>query len=129
MESLALIALVVLLVFIVPKLARRAPALPLGKSRVYILVTGEPIDGEHRYKIGYTTTSVRKRVNGLKTGCPTTLNIAATIEGGTRAHESGLHTLFADDSRHLEWFALSPGWEDTTNDWLAQVGAPPLTRS
>jgi hypothetical protein len=63
------------------------------------------IEGSGLIKIGYTE-NLRIRLASLQTGSPVKLNLLASIPGD-KLKETELHTRFAADRRHGEWFAFS----------------------
>ena len=60
-----------------------------------------------KVKIGYTTGAIRSRMANLQTGSCEVLRLRACIWGGM-ALEEHLHSKFAADRLHGEWFQLSP---------------------
>lgn len=59
-------------------------------------------------KIGYTSTTVEKRVATLQTGLPHRLIVLAHMDG-SMSEEAALHRQFAEHRVNGEWFKPSPG--------------------
>lgn len=59
--------------------------------------------GTNRYKVGFTSTAVEKRLSGLRTNAPYPLELVAYREG-SKETESALHKILKPYSSHLEWF-------------------------
>lgn len=58
-----------------------------------------------RLKIGFTNSSVEKRMRGLQTGAAGELRLIAK-HPGTRDSERNLHARFGDQRLHGEWFEM-----------------------
>lgn len=69
-------------------------------------------------KIGYTSTSVRKRLDGLQTSIPIKLEVICSMIGSLEL-EARLHLRFAQYRRQGEWFAR----EGELAEWIDQ-GCP-----
>lgn len=73
-----------------------------------------------RVKIGFTRTSVEKRLSELQCGSPVPLTLLAII-GGTVKHEQELHRLFKRFHVRGEWFE----YHDEIKAFIAQI--PPYS--
>lgn len=61
--------------------------------------------GTDFYKIGYTASSPKVRMQALQTGCPYELKLVAWF-AGDESDEAYLHRLFGDHRVRGEWFQL-----------------------
>ena len=71
-------------------------------GHVYVVRSGS------RYKIGYTTGSVRQRVSSIQVGCPGKMILVCAIPvREPKKTEAGIHQFFADRRTRGEWYALT----------------------
>lgn len=86
-----------------PRTTRRR-AKRRGSPKVYVIRMGDT----PYYKIGYTTSSVARRMAQLQTGNPFKLEIVKVFQGTTK-DEAALHAKFANKRApaNNEWFILS----------------------
>lgn len=104
-----------------------------GSGKVYFVTDGVGI------KIGYTTVTVARRVDGLKTGNPNPITALVTVHGVTEQVEERLHAAFDEHRMEGEWFHWQPlvtaalavgGWEHLVlqhlgdGDWRVEVHQP-----
>lgn len=73
---------------------------PGGEGAVYLITDG------YGMKIGYTTLTVARRIAGLQTGNPRTIQAVATIHGVGPEIEQALHVAFGEHQGIGEWFRL-----------------------
>ena len=63
-------------------------------------------DGVDRIKIGHTKWPVKDRVCSMQTGCPVTLRIIHTMEGGAEM-EKEIHEILKESRVIGEWFTTN----------------------
>ena len=72
-----------------------------GEVKIY-LVRASSTD---RYKIGYTGSSIRKRIMSMRTGCPYEIKLISYFSG-CKCDESLLHNFLKDFRKTGEWFEM-----------------------